>query len=346
MRIDSSNIGMESARKYSSKTVKTQSFFMVNRESEGTLENGSLGKTFGQLLNTEEQEEEQKKPGASLEDLRYRYQSLSRVRQVSDREMSSAITTIKERCVQYIFEMLFAGREHRKAFSNSFTNSQEITAFSSQTYHYEQEETSFSTKGTVHTQDGRTIEFNLDFTMSRSFEAYYQEKYELQQVQFRDPLVINLDDNLTELSDQKFFFDLDADGKKENISKLGAGSGYLTLDKNGDGIINDGSELFGTQSGDGFADLAKYDEDGNGWIDENDSIWSKLQIWTQDENGEDALYHLAEKGIGAICLQRAATDFMLNSNSENKANGMIRSTGIFLYENGNVGTMQQLDLAQ
>ena len=41
------------------------------------------------------------------------------------------------------------------------------------------------------------------------------------------------------------------------------GSGYLALDKNGDGTINDGSELFGTRNGDGFADLAQYDEDGN-----------------------------------------------------------------------------------
>ena len=64
-----------------------------------------------------------------------------------------------------------------------------------------------------------------------------------------------------ELSDQTFYFDLDADGKEEEISVLN-GSGYLALDKNGDGVINDGSELFGTKNGDGFADLARYDEDG------------------------------------------------------------------------------------
>ena len=81
----------------------------------------------------------------------------------------------------------------------------------------------------------------------------------------------------TELSDQTFYFDLDADGEEEEISML-KGSGYLALDKNEDGIINDGSELFGTGNGDGFADLARYDEDGNGWIDENDSILSLIHI--------------------------------------------------------------------
>ena len=40
-------------------------------------------------------------------------------------------------------------------------------------------------------------------------------------------------------------------------------------------------------TGDGFKDLAMYDEDGNGWIDENDEIFSKLLIWSKDENGND-----------------------------------------------------------
>ena len=97
-----------------------------------------------------------------------------------------------------------------------------------------------------------------------------------------------------ELSDQTFYFDLDADGEEEEISML-KGSGYLALDKNEDGIINDGSELFGTGNGDGFADLARYDEDGNGWIDENDSIWSKLKIWCKDENGNDVMDDAAAK---------------------------------------------------
>lgn len=61
---------------------------------------------------------------------------------------------------------------------------------------------------------------------------------------------------------------MDCDGKQEEISKLNAGCGYLALDKNGDGVINDGNELFGVKTGDGFYELSKYDSDLNGWIDE------------------------------------------------------------------------------
>ena len=131
----------------------------------------------------------------------------------------------------------------------------------------------------------------------------------------------------------------------DGVSYLGSGSGYLALDKNGDGTINDGNELFGPQTGNGFNDLAKYDADGNGWIDENDPIWSQLKIWCKNEDGTETLYTLAEKGLGAICLQNVATDFALN-NDKNQTNGYIRSTGIFLYENGNVGTVQHLDVAK
>ena len=159
-----------------------------------------------------------------------------------------------------------------------------------------------------------------------------------------DPLVINLDAPAADVKDQKFFFDLDADGHDEAISRLGAGSGFLALDKNGDGQINDGSELFGALSGDGFADLAKYDHDGNGWIDEADDIFDKLLIWSKDANGNDQLVGLGKAGVGAIYLGAQNTQFSMN-NAHNEVNAMVRQTGMFLYENGGIGTIQQLDLA-
>ena len=215
-----------------------------------------------------------------------------------------------------------------------------------ETCFYEKESVSFASKGNVRTADGREISFNVEVGMSREFMQYYREEYDIAQFQrVCDPLVINLQKDVASLSDQKFFFDIDADGKEDEISMLEAGSGYLALDKNDDGVINDGNELFGPKSGNGFADLTEYDQDGDGWIDEDDDIWSKLKVWCKDETGKDILLSLREAGVGAICLQNQATDFALN-NAENISQGYLRSTGIFLYENGNVGTMQHLDLVQ
>lgn len=163
---------------------------------------------------------------------------------------------------------------------------QRVTASSG--FFVEKEQTTFSGMGTVITADGKQIDFNVDVSLSRacmaSFSSLTAESYIL-----TDPLVINLDTNIPSVSDQKFYFDIDSDGKAEEMSFTGKDSGFLALDKNGDGIINDGSELFGTKSGDGFRDLAAYDEDGNGWIDESDSVFNQLKVWVKDEEGKDIL---------------------------------------------------------
>lgn len=218
---------------------------------------------------------------------------------------------------------------------------QRITATSG--FYTEAESTTFATTGIVRTADGRDINFNMEVSMSRAFTASINS-LEVESYIKTDPLMINLDTDIGNVSDQKFFFDLDADGKEEEISFAGKGSGFLALDRNGDGKINDGSELFGTKSGDGFKDLAAYDEDGNGWIDENDAIFSQLKIWTKDEEGNDRLIRLRDADVGAIYLGNADTQFSLKDD-DHKLNGEIKKTGIYLRESsGEVGTVNHVDL--
>lgn len=208
----------------------------------------------------------------------------------------------------------------------------------------EAEVTKYSAAGIARTEDGREINFGVSIEMSRGFSAHFnsftQEDYIC-----TDPLVINVGSDFAGVTDQKFAFDLDADGKAEEISFAANGSGFLALDKNGDGKINDGSELFGTKSGDGFADLAQYDKDGNGWIDEADEVFSKLKIWTKDENGNDRMISLKEAGVGAIFLGSSDTEFSLKNGETNATNAVVRKTGVYLKENGGVGTIQHVDLA-
>ena len=211
-------------------------------------------------------------------------------------------------------------------------------------YCAERETTCFETTGTAITADGRQLSFNISLEMSRSFTEMASEQIDFGQPRLCDPLVINLNTNVASVSDQKFFFDINADGTKEEISMLDAASGYLALDKNEDGTINDGSELFGTTSGNGFKDLLAHDEDGNGWIDEADSIFQKLKVWSMNADGTSTLIDLKEAGVGAIYLGYENTEFSLKD-AENKTNAVIQKTGLFLYEDGDVGTVQQMDLA-
>lgn len=206
------------------------------------------------------------------------------------------------------------------------------------TYSYEKEETKFYSGGTVKTADGRSISFDIEAVMSREFEEYAQVQIDYRKAAMVDPLVINLDSNTAEVKEQKFLFDIDADGELDNISILSEMCGFLALDKNGDGKINDGSELFGTKSGNGFADLAVFDMDGNGWIDENDPIFNKLRIWTKDAQGNDKLVGLGVAGVGAIYLGNISSEFSMEG-------AKIQKTGIYLKENGQAGTVQHVDFA-
>lgn len=209
----------------------------------------------------------------------------------------------------------------------------------------EAEATTFSAEGIVQTSDGRSISFNVDLEMSREFmQATEFVTKDTVQI-MTDPLVINMDVASAEVTDQKFYFDIDSDGKEDEISQLGTGSGFLALDKNDDGIINNGSELFGAKTGDGFGELAEYDKDDNGWIDENDSIFSSLKVWTKDSDGNDHLLSLKEADVGAIYLGNTSTDFSLNNAITNQTNAQIRKTGIYLRETGGAGTVQHVDFA-
>ena len=388
MRIDSASIGMDSARSYHASKTSVRRFEItdyqaaltdVSTKEQKTPEEGDTAQ------NTGEQEKPAENTTMTAKDWQSRFLVSSARWDMRSSASEQTLSTIREYTVRYIFDLLFPSRNSTlrdwmqengwnagNSVDNARTNSgstQGTAAPASDTFYpvaarmkvlnyvgeswsIEQEDTSFSTVGTVRTKDGREINFNVNVNMSRRCEEYYREELNVAQFALYDPLVINLDTDATELSDQTFYFDLDADGEEEEISML-KGSGYLALDKNEDGIINDGSELFGTGNGDGFADLARYDEDGNGWIDENDSIWSKLKIWCKDEKGNDVLYKLSDKGVGAICLQNVSTDFTLQGDrtardgatEANATNGAIRKTGIFLYENGNVGTVQHVDMA-
>jgi len=203
-----------------------------------------------------------------------------------------------------------------------------------------QEHTAFCSTGTAVTADGRTFNFNISVEMSRSFEAAYvtagKEEY------FTDPLVINLDKDVAEVEDVSFYFDLDGDGEKEEMSALGESSGFLALDKNGDGEINDGTELFGAQTGDGFGELAEYDTDGNGWIDEGDEVFSRLKVWVKAGGDEPQLLSLKDADVGAIFLGSQRTQYAL-TNTSGETGAMIRKTGLYLKESGTVGTVQHVD---
>lgn len=210
---------------------------------------------------------------------------------------------------------------------------------------YEYEAVSFSAEGVIQTRDGQEIQFSVQLNMSRTFYSEHRESLRLgEAAQKVDPLAVNFDGDAAGLGDTRFEFDLDADGRGEQLALLNPGSAFLSLDKNGDGQINDGRELFGPATGNGFSELAAYDEDGNNFIDEGDSVYDRLRLWLRDAEGGQKLIGLGGKDIGAIFLGSLATPFQLRD-AANEALGEIAASGIFLREDGGSGTIQQVNYA-
>ncbi len=302
---------------------------------------------------------------------------LSPVESSLEEQIANLRTTLLERILR-LLQLLDGGRSKRGyqgALENtanmlsggSFVRTTTVTAV-----HMEEETTTFNGSGTALTEDGRVIDFGVQFSMSRRL-CEYAGISTSSVVNLIDPLVINVDSGVTHISDQSFYFDLDCDGVDDKVSNLGAGSGFLAYDRNGDGKIGDGSELFGAKSGNGFEDLRGYDGDGNGWIDESDEIYDQLRVWIRGEDGTDTLLSLKEADVGAIYLGSAETQFshfggfgganglgafsgsglgdagagdLIGAGAADfRVTGVTRSSGIFLKESGGVGTVQQVDLA-
>jgi len=107
-------------------------------------------------------------------------------------------------------------------------------------------------------------------------------------------------------------FDLRAEGQQVRTGWVAPNDGLLAIDRNGDGLINDGSELFGSafqlgdgsRARDGFQALASLDSNGDGVLTAADEVFASLRVWVdanQDGVSQGAeLRDLASLGISSI----------------------------------------------
>ena len=325
MKVEQATVGMNSCHKFSTEcefkvesTLNFRTVFAGVSEAEDAAANGDADRQERLLLRLQELVGRML---ALLSGESLAGESTSMLADLSG--MPAAASLSQQRSPESGFEIAWT-RETTETFS-------------------EHESTEFSSTGTVLTADGRALGFTLDLCMSRDFSCARKTLTSGTAV-LRDPLVINFDGRAAELEGTRFEFDLDADGKVEAIPGLSSASGYLAIDRNGDGCVNNGSELFGTCSGDGFADLAALDSDGNRWLDEADAAYDTLRVWQRDERGQSTLSSLRERGVGALYLGSSETPFALKD-SDNALLGQVRASGLYLNEDGSAGSLQQIDLA-
>ncbi|WP_429326016.1 calcium-binding protein [Paraburkholderia sp. GAS348] len=154
-----------------------------------------------------------------------------------------------------------------------------------------------------------------------------------------DPLILDIDGDgihTTNPDNSNAYFDFDGSGSRTHTGWISAGDGFLVLDRNHNGTIDSGAELFsnftpltnGTLAANGFDALREFDLNKDGVIDHNDAIWSSLRIW-RDANGDGTsqsgeLLSLDELGIISINLSKDATIRTLENGN------MVRGSGSFV----------------
>jgi len=211
-------------------------------------------------------------------------------------------------------------------------------------FYSQSESRTFTSTGSISLENGESINFTLSLRQSQSQTYEYSELVQIQERPMTDPLVINFGNATAQLTDTLFEFDLNGNGETSQFATLASGSGYLVLDRNNNGKVDDGTELFGPKSGSGFGELANFDDDGNRWIDANDEIFSALSVWTQAADGSQVLKSLEEVGVQALYVDNAEGRFTL-TNNQGVPLGQIKGSGIYLTSNGEVRTLEEIDLA-
>ncbi len=228
------------------------------------------------------------------------------------------------------------------------SNEKELKAivFNTQEEYYQKQSVEFSSSVKIQTPT-QSFEMSIELSFSQEFYESQSTQIIIGDKSFIDPLVINYDEDINpfaNISNLHFAFDLDNDGSTEMIPQLKLGAGFLALDKNENGKIDNGNELFGPNTNDGFAELALYDKDKNNWIDEKDNVFDKLKVWSIDENGNHSLVSLIDRNVGAIYLGDIQSGFKYQS-AINQTDALQKSNGIFVKEDGSgLGVVNLIDV--
>lgn len=179
----------------------------------------------------------------------------------------------------------------------------------------------------------------------------------------RDPLVLDLDGDGVETSGpndpgSNVYFDATGAGVRVRTGWVKPDDAFLALDRNGNGLIDSGRELFGDSTPlsfggnaiDGFDALAQEDTNSDGWVDAADAHFADLRLWRDlNQNGvSDAgeLFTLAEVGVEALRVSNTGNSQVLNNGNR------VADLGSFRWADGRggstavVGNAADIDLAQ
>jgi len=176
----------------------------------------------------------------------------------------------------------------------------------------------------------------------------------------RDPLTIDLDGDGIETvpasSTDPILFDHDGDGIKTGTGWVHPDDGFLVMDRNSNGVIDDGMELFGDatslytggKAADGFAALRQEDTNNDGKVDNLDANWADLKVWRDlNQDGVSQAGELStmdQAGIAEFNVARIFNNQILPDGNQIADLGTYTKTDGSISTMGDVGQMADVNL--
>ncbi len=166
-------------------------------------------------------------------------------------------------------------------------------------------------------------------------------QYKTTKTTFIDPIAVDLDNDGIETTDIAggVNFDLDGNGTKEKSSWVKADDGLVVMDRNENGTIDSGKELFGDQTiikdadgnlktaSTGFDALSEIDSNGDKVIDSSDENFNKLKIW-QDKNQDGISQSNELQNLDSAGIKKIDINYLTVNTDDGHGNTQTRTSGI------------------
>ena len=205
-----------------------------------------------------------------------------------------------------------------------------------------EQQLNYKVQGKFNVNDNE-LTLNYNFSLSHKRTSY--SKVEISAAALKDPLIVQFgSQGLGNITGQKDFA-INQDNTLDNLPIFSGDVGYLVYDKNNNQQADNGNELFGPQTGQGFAELALLDSNKNGFIDAEDQQFEQLFIWQPKDNDEQSeqWMSLKEAKIQAISLSAINTPFDFYD-QHGQVQAQLRKSSFAISDDGYGRGVHQVDV--
>ncbi|WP_281560197.1 hypothetical protein [Thalassomonas sp. RHCl1] len=197
--------------------------------------------------------------------------------------------------------------------------------------------------------DDKQISLSYEFNISSESTRY--RRFATRAGNLQDPLLVQFGNQSLGHIEGGQAFDINSDNTLDKLPIFSGDVGYLVFDQNANGRADDGSELFGPASGNGFHELAAFDSNQNGFIDQDDEHFDQLYLWQPkgesegeaEPGAQQRWLSLEDAGIAAINLSAIDTPYSFYDEND-QVEAQMRRSSFAIGENGRGYGVHQVDV--